>query len=71
MNLSSLIATLGYYPLPPGGGLPIVGGGGVPVDIRREEHMAKPSVIVRKLESTEIGSDKCEATISVVSVKSI
>jgi hypothetical protein len=68
MSLSSLVATLGYYPLP-SGIFPSVGGGGVPVDFRKErEELPKPLMIVKKVESIDI---PVGVEVSIVSVKSI
>jgi hypothetical protein len=68
MSLSSLVATLGYYPIV--ASTAPISGSGVPVDFRKEEQIIKPLLIVKKVEYYE-GSEvqNVNRTVIVKSVK--
>jgi hypothetical protein len=68
MSLSSLIATLGWFPTAGGGGPSLPAGSGVPVDFRREEHVVKPLITVKNIRSSS--EQIHEVNMSVISIKS-
>ena len=66
--MSVSIATLGMFGGMGGDPLAFPGGGGVPVDIRREEHAVKPLITVKNVRYSE--EHIHEVNMSIISIKS-